>query len=152
QLIEVKGNITGSARRTDGGTLVVRSSVTDLEYLMEVGTGIPESLLDVGQQVRVLGKITPLPGSSQTEIRVMAVVKEDDALKVDEARARAAAEREAAEARKRQAQQGGPRLASRGVHNGVVRRTVPTGPAMAPFEVLERYRAAVLYFNKRLSA
>jgi soluble lytic murein transglycosylase-like protein len=149
-VVEVKGVITGSARRQSGGTVVVRSIDPDAEYLLEVGADIPESLLDIGQNVRVLCKVEPVAGSEQAELRAIAAVTEAEALQVDAERAaRAAAEQQAAEARRRAR---APQLASRGgTHRAVARRGAGAGN-LSEAQILDAYRSAVMHFNRRISA
>jgi len=144
KVIEVKGVVTGSARRQGGGTVVVHASDSDIEYVLEVGAEVPEALLDTGQNVRILAKVTAVAGSSQPEIRAIAVVSEYDALQADQEYALATQQKRAEEARRTVVHR---QLASRGTPANF--RRTPQPPMTA---IIERYRDAVLYFNHRLNA
>ena len=147
KVIEVKGVVTGSARRQGGGTVVVHAGDSNVEYVIEVGADVPESTLDTGQNIRVLGKVTLLAGSSQPELRAIAVVGEYDALQVEQERTYLAQQQRAQEARREATHR---QLASRGTPANFTRRP-PSAPADMN-AVVSRYRDAVLYFNHRLNA
>jgi soluble lytic murein transglycosylase-like protein len=158
KVVEVKGAITGSARRDQGGTIVVHSGVTDAEYVIEVGAEIPESQLEIGQNVRLLAKVVPVAGSEQAELQLTALVNESEALQAEAGLARIAAEKRDAEqraAQRREAARQAQAARSRGRQQFASRGMPPSSRRQAaagsPQQVFEAYRSAVMCFNHRIS-
>jgi Transglycosylase SLT domain len=137
-LVEIRGTVTGNARREDGATLIIDSPGTGTS-VVEVDAETAEYAAEAGQAVRVLAKVPD--GTIVSRLTVVALVTEFDAATYEAQqahRAAVAAARPKAPAKKPRSRSSRQQLASRG------------GMALRNASILQQYAQAVLYFNPRL--
>lgn len=151
RLVEVRGAVTGHARRDDGATLILSSG--DLTYLVEAPAGQADEV-EVGHTVRVLARVRELPTATASVatsdggpvvaaagggLTMIALVSEYEAAEWEQVQARKAA---AANRVTRAAQQRRKNTRERSSRRQLASRS---------YSVLDQYASAVLYFNRRLS-
>jgi soluble lytic murein transglycosylase-like protein len=135
-LIEIRGTVTGHARREDGATLIVDAPGLGT-YLVEAGGDPAAQSVEAGQSVRVLARVPD--GSIVNRLGLVAVVSEYDAANFDVRNARKAAATKAATAKPTRSRPARQSMASRGA-------ATTRGAS-----ILQQYTEAVLYFNRRLA-
>jgi soluble lytic murein transglycosylase-like protein len=150
-LIEVRGVITGCARRDDGGTFVVTREAGDT-FVIEAGQKVPESTVDIARTVRILARVPPdRPGFGS--LQLVAVTSEYEAASLDVERAkRRTAARSTPPAPKRAAS--GKKTVRHALSRRKAvqeRRNKQTMLASRGLDALGQYAAAVQWFNPRLS-
>jgi len=137
-LVEIRGTVTGNARRVDGAMFVV-TGPTCGTYMVEAAGEAAQEAIAAGQTVRVLARVPD--GIGVSHLLLAAVVSEYDAESYESEQARhpsvAVRPQRRAMSRSRPARR--RVLASRG--GTVVRAT----------SILEQYAQAVIYFNRGLS-
>jgi soluble lytic murein transglycosylase-like protein len=138
-LVEIRGTVTGNARRDDGATLIIDSPGMGTS-MVEVDAETAAYAADAGQTVRVLAKVPD--GTIVNRLTVVALVTEFDAASYEAQQARRppVAAARPAPAKKSRARASRQQLASRG------------GIAFRNASILQQYAQAVLYFNPRLPA
>jgi soluble lytic murein transglycosylase-like protein len=137
-LMEIRGTVTGNARRDDGATLIIESPGAGT-YMVEVDADTAAYAAEAGQTVRVLAKVPD--GTIVNRLTVVALVTEFDAASYEIQQARKAATapaRPPAAAKSPRSRNSRQQLASRG------------GIALRNASILQQYAQAVLYFNPRL--
>jgi soluble lytic murein transglycosylase-like protein len=151
RLIEIRGAVTGHARRDAGATLILSSE--ELTYLVEAPHGQAEDV-EVGHMVRILARVSQAPSASTSAptsegqpvssgaggLTMVAITSEYAAAEWEQIQARRAATSRAKAARAAQHRE--KSLRSRAERRQLASRS---------YSVLEQYAAAVLYFNRRLS-
>lgn len=139
-LVEIRGTVTGNARRDDGATLIIDSPGVGTS-MVEVDAETAAYAADAGQQVRVLAKVPD--GTIVNRLTVVAIVTEFDAASYETQqvrRAALAATRPAPPAKRPRVRASRQQMASRG------------GMGVRNASILQQYAQAVIYFNPRLPA
>lgn len=154
KLLEIRGAITGVFDSSTQGSMIIQpASGPSITLVLPAGKRLTEwPLLDVGNSVRLLCRVVPTAeGSPSGNLEVVMPVKEYEAARIDEARAKAALAKKQ-EAEKRAAvqrrQKPDPRLASRGVSGATVQQAQQR---YTQAQLVDIYGQAVRYFNRRLS-
>jgi soluble lytic murein transglycosylase-like protein len=144
--IEVRGVITGCARRDDGGTFILTRDAGDT-FVIEAHQPLPESTVDIARTVRVLGRV-PQEKSSFGSLEMVAVTSEYEAasLEYERAKQKVAARPPARKMSRRATRQALSRREA--MRQGRRRQTML---ASRGFDALSQYAAAVQWFNPRLS-
>jgi soluble lytic murein transglycosylase-like protein len=154
-LIEVRGVITGCARRDDGGTFIVTREAGDT-FVIEANQKLPESMVDIARTVRVLARV-PVDRSSFSNLQLVAVTSEYEAASLEIERAkRPAASRPAVRIASRPPARASSRR--KAVRKALSRRAAlrqsrsrQTMLASRGLDLLSQYATAVQWFNPRLS-
>lgn len=147
KLIEIRGAVTGVARRTGGATFIVKRP-DEQTYVIDAAPE-PDEGIELGQIVRVLARVGDgaaadagaAPAGGAGQLIFVAAVSEYEAASLEQERARKAA----AAARKqpsRKVTQPESALRARQARQQLASRS---------YSILDAYTAAVLYFNRRLT-
>jgi len=157
RLVEIRGAVTGHARRDEGATLIVSSG--ELTYLVEVAPGQAEEV-EVGHTVRILARVRELETSDASSenpegttavapaagsLAMVAITSEYEAAEWEQEQARRAALARSRAARSQAARAAAAR--DRRLRSRAARRQL----ASRSYSILEKYTEAVLYFNRRLN-
>lgn len=153
KLIELRGAVTGVFDSSTQGSLILQPvNGPAITLALPAGKRVEEwPLLDVGNSVRLLCRVVPSgEGSPTGALEVVIPVKEYEAARIDEARAKTAQAKKQEAEKKAVAQRRKPetRLASRGV-SGATMQTVQQRYSRS--QLVDIYGSAVRYFNRRLS-
>jgi soluble lytic murein transglycosylase-like protein len=146
KLVEIRGSLTGQARR-DGGVTFIITARGGATYLIDASPA-PEPEVDIGHTIRVLARVGDAPAAegaetegsgSPSQLYLVAITSEYEAAQLEAQRAAAARARatKATAAAKRR---------TRAVQARADRRQL----ASRSLYILDLYRDAVLYFNRRL--
>jgi soluble lytic murein transglycosylase-like protein len=148
KLVEIRGAVTGQARR-DGGVTFILTASGGKTYLIDA-TPAPDEEVDLGHKVRVLARVgdappaegaEPTEAGSPSQLHLVAITSEYEAAQLEAKRAAAAA---AARPKPKPTTQS---RRARSIQARANRRQL----ASRSLSVLGLYRDAVLYFNPRLS-
>jgi soluble lytic murein transglycosylase-like protein len=154
RLVEIRGVVTGHARRDGGATFIL--SAAELTYLVEAAAGQGEEI-EVGHTVRILARVR-----SASPMLTASAATPDDRATMDAPAAGSlemvaitseyqAAGWEAAEARRVAAARSKVQRAAEQRQQRARGRTARRQLASRSYSILEQYTSAVLYFNRRLA-
>jgi hypothetical protein len=137
-LVEIRGTVTGNARREGGSTLIVDAAGGGT-FMIEANGDAAREPVDAGQTVRILAQVPE--GSIVNRLSLVAVATEYEAMTFETEHARKTRTAPAAPS---------PTKSTRG---RAKRQQLASRGAAAPrsASVLHQYAQAVLYFNSRLS-
>lgn len=156
KLLEVRGAVTGVFDSSTQGSLILQpQNGPSLTISLPAGKRLTDwPLLDVGNSVRLLCRVAPTAeGAATGTLELVMPVKEYEAARIDETRAKATlakkqqAEKKAA-VQRRQKPQTQTKLASRGISGATMQYTQQR---YTQSQVVDLYAGAVRYFNRRLS-
>lgn len=155
KLLEIRGAVTGVFESSTGGSLIVQpTNGASLTLVLPLGKLTEWPFLDVGNSVRMLCKVVPSgEGSASGTLEIVIPVKEYEASRLDEGRAKVAAAKKAEAERKivavqRRSAKPNPKLASRGVGSTAYTQAETR---YSQGQLISIYGDAVRYFNRRLS-
>ena len=155
KLLEVKGAVSGVFDSTTQGSLILQpGNGPSITVMLPAGKRLTDfPILDVGNSVRLLCRVATMgDGAASGSLEMVVAVKEYEASRIDEGRAKEVAAKKAEEEKKaaavaRRQQPTTTRLGSRGMSASPARYSGRYSRA----QLIELYGGAVRYFNRRLS-